>query len=105
MKTMVLSSRNGKANVTFLNDFDALWRPSFSLYIMIVQEVINLLAERQSARLQLTQNKSKMSKMSDKERSKMVHKQQMALRKELQAVAKGIADKCISRMDSMRFIR
>ncbi|CAO3594415.1 unnamed protein product [Absidia cylindrospora] len=70
-----------------------------------VNEIINELSERQSARLQLTQNRSKMSKLSDQEKSKLLYKQKKALRHELEAVAKGIAEKCISQMDSLRFIR
>ncbi|ORZ18841.1 acyltransferase-domain-containing protein [Absidia repens] len=70
-----------------------------------VKEIINELSERQSARLQLTQNPSKMSKLSDQEKSKLLYKQKKALRHELEAVAKGIAEKCISQMDSLRFIR
>ncbi|KAI8331761.1 putative acyltransferase [Chlamydoabsidia padenii] len=91
-------------NKVFYPTFSAKMK-SMVLSSKKVQEVIELLAERQSARLQRTQNQSKMSKMSDKAKSKMIYKQKQALRQELEAVAKGIADKCISRMDSMRFIR
>ncbi|KAI8098984.1 putative acyltransferase [Halteromyces radiatus] len=70
-----------------------------------VQEIIDELANRQSERLQLTQNPSKMAKLSDEQRSKLLHKQRKALRRELEAVAKGIAEKCVAKLDDIRFIR
>ncbi|KAI8071456.1 hypothetical protein BC940DRAFT_294491 [Gongronella butleri] len=70
-----------------------------------VQKVIEELANRQALRLQETQNAKKVAKMSEKDREKMLKKQQKAFRRELQAVAKGIADKCVAKMDDIRFIR
>ncbi|ORX51323.1 acyltransferase-domain-containing protein, partial [Hesseltinella vesiculosa] len=70
-----------------------------------VQDVIDLLAERQAKRLQEAQDAKKVSKLSDKEKGKLHRRQQRALRRELQAVAKGIADKCVAKMDDIRFIR
>ncbi|CAO3633120.1 unnamed protein product [Cunninghamella echinulata] len=68
-----------------------------------VNKTIEDLAEKQA--LSLLSSQSKWQKLSDKEKSKLLHKQKKALRKELQAVAKGIAEKCIAKLDSIRFIK
>ncbi|CAO3611194.1 unnamed protein product [Cunninghamella blakesleeana] len=68
-----------------------------------VNKTIDDLAEKQA--ISLLSSQSKWQKLSDKEKSKMLHKQKKALRKELQAVAKGIAEKSVAKLDSIRFIR
>lgn len=68
-----------------------------------MNKTIEDLAEKQA--LSLLSSQSKWQKLSDKEKSKLLHKQKKALRKELQAVAKGIAEKCIAKLDSIRFIK
>ncbi|KAI8371392.1 uncharacterized protein BYT42DRAFT_622292 [Radiomyces spectabilis] len=70
-----------------------------------VQQVINEIAERQAQRLQSTQALTKSSKLSAQDIVRQRRKQQKALKRELQAVAKAIADKSIATMDSMRVVR
>ncbi|RUS23116.1 hypothetical protein BC937DRAFT_92205 [Endogone sp. FLAS-F59071] len=65
-----------------------------------VQECITQLAERQAELLNQT-NTVAVSPTDARKRKK----QQVALERELEAVARGIADKCFAQMDSIRLLR
>ncbi|KAI7850552.1 putative acyltransferase [Circinella umbellata] len=67
-----------------------------------VEEVITELADRQAKKLVAVQKKKNMS---DEERIKRIEKQRKRLQKELEVVAKGITDKCVSTMDDIRAVR
>ncbi|KAI7887357.1 putative acyltransferase [Lichtheimia hyalospora FSU 10163] len=67
-----------------------------------VQKVIDQLADRQAEQLAIVQKKKNIS---EQEYQRRVARQRKALRRELEAVAKGIADKCISTMDNIRNVR
>lgn len=68
----------------------------------LVQKVIDELADRQAERLATVQKKKNIS---EQEYQRRMARQRKALRKELEAVAKGIADKCVSTMDDIRNVR
>ena len=67
-----------------------------------MEEVITELADRQAKKLIAVQKKKNMS---DEERVKRIEKQRKRLQKELEVVAKGITDKCVSTMDDIRAVR
>ena len=67
-----------------------------------MEEVITELADRQAKKLIAVQKKKNMS---DEERAKRIEKQRKRLQKELEVVAKGITDKCVSTMDDIRAVR
>ncbi|KAF7729552.1 hypothetical protein EC973_004227 [Apophysomyces ossiformis] len=68
----------------------------------LVQEVIEMLADRQAERLQTTR---KQSKLSEAEQAKRQRRQRKAMKRELEVVAKAILDKCVSTMDDIRIVR
>ncbi|KAI9310810.1 hypothetical protein BX666DRAFT_2032528 [Dichotomocladium elegans] len=67
-----------------------------------VQQVISELADRQAKQLLAVQKKKNIS---EEERAKRIEKQRKQLRRELEAVARGITDKCVSTMDDARNVR
>lgn len=62
-----------------------------------MQEIINRLADRQTEKLA----EQKKWKSNDKR----IEKQRKAFRKELEVVAKAIAEKAVATMDSIRTLR
>lgn len=74
-------------------------------WYLTVQGVIHDLADSQAAQLQAAQKINNNKNLSDEERAKRIAKQKKMLRKELEVVAKGIADKCVAAMDDPRLVR
>lgn len=68
----------------------------------LVQKVIDELADRQAERLATVQKKKNIS---EQEYQRRMARQRKVLRRELEAVAKGIVDKCVSTMDDIRNVR
>lgn len=68
--------------------------------VAAVQNAIDLLAERQAHLLV-----DSSSIVSDKKRVANLQRKRKTFKRELEAVAKAIADKCFSRMDDIRLLR
>lgn len=67
------------------------------LVIHSVQEIITLLADRQTENL--------VARKKWKKNDKRIEKQRKALRKELEVVAKAITEKAVATVDSVRTLR
>lgn len=81
------------------------WAISLNVSLYVVQQVIAELADRQAAQLEEAQKLSKNTNLSESAKRKQIEKRRKALQKELEIVAKGIVDKCVSTMDDVRMVR